>query len=100
MSTDPSWTPIVGVAVSALVAIGGLVKWIIGAFQKRDVKIAELEKTLAVQQGKTELLINTIAASEARMATALEGVRSDISGMTLRLDRLIEAIALDRQVQK
>lgn len=94
---NPDNAPIIGAISAAVMAIGGLLRWVHSSFAKRDTAIHDLQLALAEQKGKTDVLTTSIAASEARMATALEGVRQDIAGMTGRLDRLLEAIMLERK---
>ncbi len=93
---DFSWSLVSAVA-TAIATVGAYARWVSNAFAKRDAAISALQLELAGQKGKTDALSSSIAASEARMATALEGVRQDIHGMAIRLDRLLEAIMLERK---
>ena len=83
-----------------LTAFGGIIKWSVGAFARRDRAIYALEIAFEGQKGRMHVLSNSIMSSEQRMATAVESVRTDISGMTVRLDRLLESMMLDRQGSK
>ena len=86
------------IALAAIItAFGGFLKWAVGAFARRDRAIYNLEIALEGQKGRIHTLSNSLMSSEQRMTTAFDGVRSDISGMTIRLDRLLEAMMADRQ---
>ena len=97
MNADTSWTAIAGLALAALGAFGGFVKWVTGALSKRDVAITDLRLALAKQEGRTDALVSGASLSESRMAAVLESVQADISEVTKRLDRLIEVIMLERK---
>jgi|ERR1035437_6609716 membrane protein YqaA with SNARE-associated domain len=89
------------IALAAILTVlGGIIKWSVGAFAKRDVAIYAMEIALEGQKGKIHLLSNSVMSSEQRMMISLDGVRSDISGVTVRLDRLLEAMMVDRQGSK
>lgn len=89
--------PQIAIILTMLGGFGGIVKWVLTAFSRRDDNIAAVAKDLADYKLVAEREFASapdLSAAERRFADSVDGLRQDFRDMTQRLNQVLDSLLL------